>query len=88
MAIKDGDKVTLHYKGTTEGEVFDTTEGRDPLKFTVGKGQLIKGFEEAVKGMEKGEKKTFEVEPENGYSEKYKELSGLWRNIIEGLSQD
>ncbi|MFQ5621355.1 MAG: peptidylprolyl isomerase [Candidatus Nanoarchaeia archaeon] len=74
MAIKDGDKVTLHYTGKTGGETFDTSEGREPLKFTVGQKQVIKGFEDAVMGMEKGGKKTFDIAPEEGYGPRHEEL--------------
>ena len=54
-----GMDVKVHYKGTLPdtGEVFDTSEGRDPLKFTVGKGQMIPGFEEELIGAEIGKKR-------------------------------
>jgi len=53
---KSGDTVKVHYTGTLEGgEVFDTSRGKEPLEFTVGGGQLIKGFDEAVVGMAKGD---------------------------------
>lgn len=74
MAIKDGDKVSLHYTGRIGDEVFDTSQGREPLTFEVGAKQVIKGFEDAVKGMEKGEKKTFEVKAEEGYGARHEEL--------------
>ena len=72
--IKDGNKVTLHYTGKTGGETFDTSVGRTPLVFTVGKHQVIKGFEDAVLGMKKGEKKTFDIAPEEGYGPHHAEL--------------
>ncbi len=72
--IKDGNKVTLHYTGRTGKDVFDTSVGRTPLAFTVGKHQVIKGFEDAVLGMKKGEKKTFDVTPEEGYGQHFSEL--------------
>ncbi len=55
MAIENGDTVTVHYVGTLrDGTEFDSSrrEGREPLEFTVGRGQLIPGFEAAVKGKE------------------------------------
>ena len=53
---KNGDIVEVHYTGTLEDDtVFDTSEGREPLKFTLGQGQMIPGFEQAVLGMKIGE---------------------------------
>lgn len=53
-AIK-GDLVRVHYKGTlTDGTVFDSSEGREPLEFTLGQGMVIPGFENAVLGLEVG----------------------------------
>lgn len=68
---KKGDKVKVHYKGTlTSGEQFDSSEGREPLVFTVGAGQMIKGFDDAIPGMTIGEKKTINIAPENAYGAK------------------
>ena len=68
---KKGDNVKVHYKGKlTSGEQFDSSEGREPLAFTVGAGQMIKGFDEAIPGMAVGEKKTINIAPENAYGEK------------------
>jgi FKBP-type peptidyl-prolyl cis-trans isomerase 2 len=65
---KKGDNVKVHYKGKlTSGEQFDSSEGREPLAFTVGAGQMIKGFDEAIPGMAVGEKKTINIAPENAY---------------------
>jgi peptidylprolyl isomerase len=50
-----GDLVRVHYKGTlVDGTVFDSSEGREPLEFTLGQGMVIPGFENAVTGMEVG----------------------------------
>ena len=69
--IKAGDKISVNYTGTLEnGEVFDSSEGRDPLQFTVGAGELIKGFDQAVVGMKAGEKKSIRIEPEDAYGER------------------
>jgi FKBP-type peptidyl-prolyl cis-trans isomerase 2 len=66
--VKSGDRVRLHYKGTLDdGSVFDSSEGREPLEFTVGSGQIIPGLDEAVPGMKVGDEKTVRVEPENAY---------------------
>jgi peptidylprolyl isomerase len=68
---KKGDIVKVHYKGKlTSGEQFDSSEGRSPLEFTVGAGQMIAGFDEAIPGMNVGEKKTITISPENAYGEK------------------
>lgn len=63
-----GDTVKVHYTGRLEdGTTFDTSTGRDPLTLTLGEGQVIAGFEEAVLGMEPGETKSTSVPPEKGY---------------------
>ncbi len=55
---KANDTVKVHYTGKlTSGQVFDSSLERDPLQFTVGGGQMIKGFDEAVNGMAISEKK-------------------------------
>ena len=78
MTIKNGDKVKLDYEGKLEdGTVFDSSTHGDhshPLEFEVGSGQVIKGFDDAVKGMKKGEEKEFEIEPEDAYGPVKKEL--------------
>jgi peptidylprolyl isomerase len=69
---KKGDNVKVHYKGTlTTGEQFDSSEGREPLAFMVGAGQMIKGFDEAIPGMTVGEKKTINIAPAEAYGEKH-----------------
>ncbi|HXS56617.1 MAG TPA: peptidylprolyl isomerase [Hanamia sp.] len=68
---KKGDNVKVHYKGRlTNGEQFDSSEGREPLAFTVGAGQMIKGFDDAIPGMEVGEKKTINIPAKDAYGEK------------------
>ena len=72
---KDGDTVKVHYTGTLEnGEVFDTSKEREPLEFQLGQGQLIPGFEEAVKNMEVGEKTTVEISSDEAYGELREDL--------------
>ena len=76
MAIVEKDSVaSVHYTGTLpeSGEVFDTSEGRDPLTFLVGHQQMIPGFEEELMGAEMGERRTFTLEPERAYGEKIAE---------------
>ena len=69
--VKNGDVVKVHYTGKlTNGEQFDSSEGREPLEFTVGGGQMIKGFDDAMPGMSVGEKKTINILPGDAYGEK------------------
>lgn len=69
--VKDGDIVKVHYTGKlANGEQFDSSVGKEPLKFTVGKGMMIKGFDAAMPGMRVGETKTINISPEDGYGEK------------------
>ena len=54
--VKSGDTVRVHYTGTlTDGQTFDSSEGRDPLEFVVGSGQIIPGLDAAMEGMAVGE---------------------------------
>ena len=72
--IADGSTVTLHYTGKlTDGTVFDSSVGRDPLVVKVGAHQVIPGFEKGLIGMAVGEKKTIHVSKEDGY-QYHKEL--------------
>jgi FKBP-type peptidyl-prolyl cis-trans isomerase SlpA len=64
--------VSVNYTGRLEdGSIFDSsmTEGREPLKATLGQGQLIKGFENGLHEMSVGDKKTVEILPEDAYGE-------------------
>ncbi|MGI3211752.1 FKBP-type peptidyl-prolyl cis-trans isomerase [Roseovarius tibetensis] len=68
--VKSGDTVRVHYKGTlTDGQTFDSSEGKDPLEFTVGSGQIIPGLDAAVEGMTVGDKKTVEVPVDQAYGQ-------------------
>ncbi|MFH1065152.1 MAG: peptidylprolyl isomerase [Nanoarchaeota archaeon] len=70
MAIKKGDKVKVEYTGKLEdGTVFDSSEGKQPLEFTAGEGQLIKGFDNAVIGMNKGDEKEVKIPAAEAYGE-------------------
>jgi peptidylprolyl isomerase len=63
-----GDTIAVNYTGRTEnGEIFDSTKDRMPVKFTVGLGSLIRGFERAVIGMKQGEKKTVVIAAGDAY---------------------
>lgn len=67
---KQGDAVRVHYTGKLEdGTVFDTSENREPLEFTIGEDRVIPGFEQAVVGMEPGDTKTEELAPDEAYGQ-------------------
>lgn len=74
--VKDGDTVKVHYTGklSEEGTVFDSSRERDPLEFTLGEGQLIPGFEQAVIGMEVGDSTTVDIESEDAYGARREDL--------------
>lgn len=66
--VKNGDTVKVHYHGRlADGSTFDSSAGKDPLQFQVGSGQVIPGFDNGVKGMTVGEKKTIEIPAEEAY---------------------
>jgi FKBP-type peptidyl-prolyl cis-trans isomerase 2 len=72
---KNGDTVRIHYTGKLDdGTVFDTSDGRDPLEFTLGEGQVIPGFEEAVLGMNADDSKTMTIPSENAYGPHREEM--------------
>jgi len=65
---KKGDKVKVHYTGRLDdGKVFDASEDEKPLQFVIGKGKVMKGFEEAVIGMQTGEQKTIDIPAEKAF---------------------
>lgn len=66
--VKSGDTVRIHYTGSfQDGEVFDSSEGRQPLEFTVGAGQIVPGLEKALPGMSVGETKSVDVPVDQAY---------------------
>lgn len=74
---KDGSRVKLHYTGTLhDGTQFDSSKGREPLEFEVGAGQVIAGFDAAVRGLSEGDTKTFKVASADGYGEYRDDLVG------------
>jgi FKBP-type peptidyl-prolyl cis-trans isomerase 2 len=65
---QSGDLVRIHYTGhLDDGRTFDSSRGGEPLEFTLGEGEVIPGFEEAVVGMKPGESKTVSIAPEDAY---------------------
>lgn len=70
-----GDKVSIHYTGKLDsGEIFDSSVDREPLMFVIGRGMLIKGFEDGVLGMDVGDKKTLKLSPEEAYGNRMDEM--------------
>jgi FKBP-type peptidyl-prolyl cis-trans isomerase 2 len=66
--IENGNIVNIHYVGKfTDGEVFDSSEGQETLRFELGSGQVIPGFESAILGKEVGDKVVANIKPEDGY---------------------
>jgi peptidylprolyl isomerase len=73
--VKAGDIVKVHYTGKLEdGRVFDTSTGRDPLEFSVGAGDVIEGFDQAVVGMSPGETKTATIPANEAYGPHREEM--------------
>jgi len=73
--VKNNDTVKVHYTGTlTDGTIFDSSEDREPLEFTLGQGMLIPGFESAVIGMAVNETRTCNIPCDEAYGEKNPEM--------------
>jgi len=73
--VKEGDTVKVNYTGTLKnGEVFDSSEGKEPLEFTLGEGQLIPGFEKAVVGMAVGDSAKIDIPSDEAYGEEREDL--------------
>lgn len=75
MSAKKGDAVAVHYTGRLEdGSVFDSSIGKSPLSFTVGDGNMIKGFDAALYGMVIGDKKTVTIPAAEAYGERRQDM--------------
>lgn len=73
--VQTGNYVQIHYTGSfPDGEVFDSSEGKDPLEVLAGQGMLIKGFDAALLGMKVGEEKEVDIKSEDAYGEHRPEL--------------
>ena len=72
IIVKENMVASVHYNGTLpdSGEVFDSSEGREPLTFLVGHKQMIPGFEEEIMGAKKGDTREFTLSPERAYGER------------------
>lgn len=90
MKTENGMNVEVHYTGKHEnGEIFDSSVTRqETLNVTIGSGQVIPGFDNALVGMEIGDKKTVTIEPKDGYGEKITEAIQEMptSNLPEGIS--
>jgi FKBP-type peptidyl-prolyl cis-trans isomerase 2 len=72
--VTSGDVVRIHYTGSlADGSVFDTSEGREPLEFTVGSGEIIPGLDKAMPGMTVGEEKTVTIPCDEAYGPRQEE---------------
>lgn len=92
MPLNEGTTVKVHYRGTLEdGSVFDSSEGREPLEFTLGEGQVIPGFESAVIDLAPGESVTVTISPEDAYGPRLEEgmqtvpVSAFWETPEPGM---
>ena len=87
MKVEKGDTVAVRYTGKLDsGEVFDSNvDGDEPLAFTVGAGQVITGFENAVMGLAAGESRVVRIAPEEAYGPRDERLvTKLDRTLFEG----
>ena len=73
--VKANNTVKVHYTGKlADGQVFDTSEGKEPIEFVLGQGRLIPGFEEGLIDMKVNEKKTISIAKEEAYGEVNEQL--------------
>lgn len=88
MPVKEGDKVAIQYTGRLEdGTVFDSNVGDKPMEFTVGSGEVIEGFDKAVRGVEPGKPTQFKLGPDEAYGGRDEELVIPVRKEIFGEQQ-
>jgi len=75
IQVKENNTVKVNYTGKlSDGQIFDTSEGREPIEFTLGQGQLIPGFEKGLIDMKLNEKKTITISKEEAYGDVNKDL--------------
>jgi len=73
--VKENNTVKVNYTGKlSDGQIFDSSEGREPIEFTLGQGQLIPGFEKGLIDMKLNEKKTITIPKEEAYGDVNKNL--------------
>lgn len=84
---KNGNTVKVHYTGKLkDGTIFDSSEGTDPLQFTIGEGQLLPAFEQGVVGLAEGDSKNIQIAAQDGYGLKQDKLIG--KLPLEALPED
>jgi peptidylprolyl isomerase len=90
MKVQNGNTVTVHYTGTLDdGAVFDSSEGKEPLTFTVGSHHVIPGFEEGVIGMDVGEEKTIDIPADKAYGQRQEQLvQKVPKNLFKDFSPE
>jgi FKBP-type peptidyl-prolyl cis-trans isomerase 2 len=82
-----GDTIQVHYTGRlADGQVFDSSEGGEPLEFKIGASEVIQGFDEGVVGMNVGDEKQLDIESGNAYGERIEAL--VQKIPREGLNLD
>ena len=69
MAVEEGKKVTFHFTLTVDKKVIQTSEGKEPMSYTHGSGQIIPGLAAEIEGMNEGEDKTIMVSAQDAYGE-------------------
>jgi peptidylprolyl isomerase len=74
LVIKKGNMVKMHYNAKIGDRLIDTSRNKNPIEFKVGEGQILQGLDEAVVGLETGDKKTVVVPPEKAYGQRKEEL--------------
>lgn len=89
--VETGKTVKVHYTGKlNDGSVFDSSQGRDPLQFQVGSGQVIPGFDAAVQQMDVGATQTVKIPSEEAYGAVRKDMIALipHEQFPEGLNPE
>ena len=85
MTIHEGSKVSFDYTLTVDGQVVDSSQGRGPLEYTHGQGQIIPGLAKELEGLKVGDEKEVVVAPEDAYGEvnpeAYKEIDKASLNV-------
>jgi FKBP-type peptidyl-prolyl cis-trans isomerase 2 len=73
--VKENNTVKVNYTGKlSDGQIFDSSEGKEPIEFTLGQGQLIPGFEKGLIDMKLNEKKTITIPKDEAYGDVNKDL--------------